>query len=409
MFEHPPSNTKALDADVWDESGRTLIPGLIDMHVHIGAPGGLYKDVAKYRDASLPDQRLAAYLYCGITAVRSVGDWLDQALNLRRRVQAGEVTGADFYTYGPLFTAPGGHPIELLDGIPREYRAIGEAQFVRLPNTPAQARTQVDQLKTKGVDGIKAVLEAGAPGWKQFNHVTPDIYTAIVQEAQKDRLPVATHTGDAADVSEAIAAGTNTIEHGSMRDTIPSNTFADMKAKHIAYDPTLSVYEAITCLARGDLSLLNRPLVQRVVPTDLLNDTRTQLAEQKRSAAQGTGFNESATKNLLAAYKAGVTLITGSDAGNPLVFHGPTVQHELELWVKAGVPASAALQAATYNAARYLHAEQHIGSIAAGHDATLVLIEGDPVQDISATERITDIFLKGEQIARYKLVHPDKE
>ena len=68
-----------------------------------------------------------------------------------------------------------------------------------------------------------------------------------------------------------------------------------------------------------------------------------------------------------------------------------------------------ALQAATYNAAKYLRADAHMGSISAGHDATLILLEGDPVQDIAATERVSDVFLKGEQIQRYKLVHQEKQ
>jgi imidazolonepropionase-like amidohydrolase/ABC-type multidrug transport system permease subunit len=410
VFDTPPKDTKSFDADVWDEAGRTLIPGLIDMHVHIGAPGGLYQDAAKYRRLDLTDQRLSAYLYCGITAVRSVGDWLDNALSLRHRVQSGEITGAEFFTYGPLFTAAGGHPTEMLDQLPAEYRATAQAQFVRLPNTPAQARQQVDDLKAKGVDGIKAVLEAGAPGWQRFNHLAPDIYSAVIQEAAKDGLPTATHTGDAEDVKEAIAAGTNTIEHGSKMDLIPAEDFAAMKAKGIAYDPTMSVQEALGALAAGNLDALNRPLVQRVVPSDLLADTRVLLSKHPASPSSfGKALLELSNKNLLAAYQAGAPLIAGSDAGNLLVFHGPTIQHELELWVKAGIPAAAALQAATYNAARYLHAEQRMGLIAPGHEATLVLLEGNPLEDISATERISDVFLKGEQIQRYKLVHQDKQ
>jgi imidazolonepropionase-like amidohydrolase/ABC-type multidrug transport system permease subunit len=406
VYEHTPQNPKSLDADVWDEAGRTLMPGMIDMHVHIGAPGGVYKDTSKYGAGDLPEARLAAYLYCGITAVRSVGDWLNQALPLRSRVRSGEITGADFYTYGPLFKAPEGHPTEMLAAIPKEYRTAAEAQFVRLPNTPVQGRQQVDDLKTRGVDGIKAVLEAGGRGWGTFNHLAPDIYAAVIAEAKKDGLPTATHTGNAADVAEAISANTNTIEHGSMTDTIPPTSFAAMKQRDIAYDPTLSVFAAIDDLTSDNLQSLDRPLLQRVAPADLLSDTRASFTNRKPGAS--SHLLERGSQNLLAAYKAGTSLITGSDAGNMLVIHGPTVQRELALWVKAGIPAKVALQAATYNAARYLRAEQHIGLIAPGHEATLVLLDGNPLDDIAATERVSDVFLKGEQIQRYRLVHQEK-
>ena len=108
VFDKTPSNPKSLDAEVIDAAGKTLVPGLIDMHVHIGAPGGVYQDVSKYMDPAVVKRRLAAYLYCGITAVRSTGDWLNQSLELRSLINSGAYLGAEFFAYGPLFTAPGG-------------------------------------------------------------------------------------------------------------------------------------------------------------------------------------------------------------------------------------------------------------------------------------------------------------
>ena len=104
--------------------------------------------------------------------------------------------------------------------------------------------------------------------------------------------------------------------------------------------------------------------------------------------------------NLLRAWKAGVLLVTGSDAGNMLVFHGPTVQHELQLWVNAGIPASVALQAATHNGARVLRKDTQFGLIREGYDATLLLVDGNPLQEIAATERISGVFIKGERVDR---------
>ena len=98
--------------------------------------------------------------------------------------------------------------------------------------------------------------------------------------------------------------------------------------------------------------------------------------------------------------RAGVTLVTGSDAGNPLVIHGPTVQQELALWVQAGIPPSVALTAATHNAARLLRVDNRIGSIEVGHEANLLLVDGDPLSDISATERISLVVYKGERVRR---------
>ena len=115
------------------------------------------------------------------------------------------------------------------------------------------------------------------------------------------------------------------------------------------------------------------------------------------------GFIQSediAFQNLAAAYRAGVTLAAGTDSGNPLVVHGPSVHRELQLWVEAGIPPAAALQGATYNAAKLLRADQRIGLIRKGYEANLLLVDGNPVQDISATERISTVFFKGERVNR---------
>ncbi|HTU43950.1 MAG TPA: amidohydrolase family protein [Bryobacteraceae bacterium] len=411
VFNTPPADTKALEADVLDESGKTLMPGLIDMHVHIGAFGGVYQDARKYADPNADKRKLAAYLYSGVTAVRSTGDWLNNSLELKRLINSGEYLGAEFFACGPLFTAPGGHPTELLKILPESMRKTGEEQFVRLPKDAAEARAQVDDLKKAGVDCIKAVLEAGNPVVGVFPRLNTGIYDAIIAEATKDNLPSATHTARPSDVKDAADAGTTSVEHGSVLDLIPASTFAEMKEKGIAYDPTLSVFEAILDLHTGNPEPLNRSLVQQTAPKDLLAGTRAML-EQRKPDTKVPVLQHWLTvgnENLLNAYKSGVMLITGTDAGNMLVIHGPTVQHEMELWVKAGIPAAVAIQAATYNAAKVLRADNRIGSIQTGRDATLILLDGDPLQEISNAERVSLVMFRGERISRSELFNQDNQ
>ena len=410
VLSQQPSDPKSFNATVIDVSGKTVMPGLIDMHVHLGAPGGVYSDASKYADPNLGRRRLAAYLYSGIVAVRSTGDWLDDSLKLRESMKTGEHLGAHLFTCGPLFTAPGGHPTEILKAMPKVMQASGEKQFLRLPKNSQEARQQVDELKTAGVDCIKSVLESGSPVLGNFNHLDAAIYTAIVDQAHKDNLVSATHTGDAADVLEAAQAGTNTVEHGSARDEIPATTLAQLKAKAIAYDPTVSVIEGIIDSRLGNTDLLQRPLLRQAVSADLLAATQKYTKQHGDPGRRASlmPMLEHANRNLLRAYKAGVMLISGSDAGNQLVIHGPTIQHELALWVKAGVPPAAALQSATYNSARALRVEKRLGLIAPGHEASLLIIDGDPVADINTLDHIAGVVFQGERINRSDLLNPDR-
>jgi imidazolonepropionase-like amidohydrolase len=193
-----------------------------------------------------------------------------------------------------------------------------------------------------------------------------------------------------------------------MLEAIPDAQFEQMAKQGTFYDPTLSVGEALREFAAGKTALLKRSLVQQVGPPELLEGTEAALASKdtesiRTALARYPVDMQVAIDNLKRAHQHGALLVTGSDAGNYLVIHGPTVQHELELWVQAGIPPAVALQAATFNAARLLRAESRIGSIQAGYDADLLVVDGNPLEDISATERISLVVFKGERIDRNEL------
>jgi len=407
VFEGEGPDAKTLNAESVEAAGKTILPGLIDVHVHLEAPGGFYPDMSKYDPEKVMLRNLAAYLYSGVTTVRSVGDGLDAILKVRAEVNSGEDLGSALATCGPMFTAAGGHGTEYFKDVPASMRANVEKQFVRIPTSAAEARQQVDELKTQNVDCIKAILEAGAGG-QVFNRLDSALFEAVAQQAHSDSLPLSVHTGDVRDVTDAIHAQANSIEHGSFREKIPDALFDQMAQQGIAYDPTLSAGEALLDFAAGKTDLLKRSLVQQVGPPELLRGTEDAMASPdtealRKSLAQYPIDMSIAVDNLKRAHDHGVMLVTGSDAGNNLVIHGPTVQHELQLWVRAGIPANVALQAATLNAARFLRSENRVGSIRPGNDADLLVVDGNPLDDITATERISLVVFKGERIERSEL------
>jgi len=391
-------DAKSLKAEAIEAAGKTLLPGLIDVHVHLGATGGAFpRDYNA--DKAIP-RELAAYLYSGVAAVKSVGDMLDMSLRVRALIASGERSGAELFICGPMFTAPGGHGTEYAKYVPQAFRDKFLAQIVRLPQSPDQAGQMVDALKKDGVDGIKAILETGFAG-QLFNRMDTGIFDAVAAEAHADGLPIAVHTGDVRDVTDALDAKVDSIEHGSFRERIPDELFARMKAQGTAYDPTLAVSEAFTAWAAGSTETLERPLVMQVGPASLLEETRRMIQAQPKSGS--VHVSAIGSENLLRAWKAGVLLVTGTDSGNPGLIHGAALHRELQLWVEAGIPPAVALQAATYNAAQLLRATDRIGLIEKGRDATLLLVNGDPLKDIPQTESIQQVIFKGERVDRSDL------
>ena len=408
IFDGAAPDAKSLNAEAIEAAGKTILPGLIDMHVHLGATGGFYGDWSKFDPKKSAEREMEAYLYCGVTAIRSAGDAVDEMLKLRTRFGNGEKLGTELFLCGPLFTTEGGHGTEYGKFLPEAFRGAFTEQFVRIPHSIDEAHRQVDELAAKGVNAVKGILDEGVPG-HTFNRMDVNLLRAVAEEAHARHLPVAIHTASAQDVADAVSLGANSIEHGSFLEEIPDETLVAMKEKGVALDPTMCVAEGLKDFGAGKTDLLKRSLVQQVTPKDLLESTeRAAGANDYADLRKGLSYYpislEQGGRNLVRAWQAGVMLVTGSDAGNFLVLHGPTIQHEIELWVAAGIPPDVALQAATANAAKLLGAQERIGTVEEGKEASLLVVDGNPLQDVRALSAISVVFMKGERVARTELL-----
>jgi imidazolonepropionase-like amidohydrolase/ABC-type multidrug transport system permease subunit len=390
--------------EIVEGAGKTLLPGLIDVHVHLSSPGGFPASNATYDVRKSMLHSADALLYSGVTAARSAGDSLDESRALRDQIGAGSKLGAQLFICGPMFTAEGRHGTEFIQNLPNSIRDMVRAQIVRTPKTPEEARRQVRELKAAGVDGIKAILEAGWGEGMLYDRLDLLLVRSVAEEARAQKLPLATHTGDARDVTDAVEVGSTSIEHGSFRDELPDKLLERMARQGVYLDPTLDVAEAYANYFAGRAEILNHSLVQQTVDPSVLEGTFDFLKSGKSAdpakAALFQAALERARSNLLRAWKAGVPLVMGSDSGNPMVFPGVSMHRELQLWVQAGIPAKDALMAATSTAARLLSSEKRFGSIRPGLDANLLLVDGNPLEDIAATERISMVVFKGERLRR---------
>jgi imidazolonepropionase-like amidohydrolase len=229
---------------------------------------------------------------------------------------------------------------------------------------------------------------------------------SVSESAHALHLPLAVHTGDAGDVTDAVEIGAASVEHGSWRDEIPKGVLAKMARDGVYLDPTLGMIEAYARYYSGNTEALDGTLAAQTVPAGILKGTRD-FVGSGGSADDGNAqmfarAYAQAKENLLRAWKAKVPLAMGTGAGNPMVFHGASLHRELKLWVESGIPAADALEAATLQAARLLGA-RNIGAIRQGWDADLLLVDGNPLEDISTTERISLVAFKGERVHRAEL------
>ena len=229
----------------------------------------------------------------------------------------------------------------MLKYFPQSQRRMAEEQFVRLPKSAAEG-TQAGGRSQKGRSG----RHQSRAGIRQLRvgRVQPAGYWHLSMRSSrkppKMDLPSATHTGSAADVKDAVDAGTNSIEHGSMVDLIPSEPVPGDEAEGNRLRSDAQRFRSACGFANRQLRAAESfaGAAGRSGRSSDLHTRRVREGEARKTGEDYKPMLDRENQNLINAYKAGVLLITGSDAGNMLVIHGPTVQHELELWVKAGIP-----------------------------------------------------------------------
>lgn len=350
---------------VVDGVGKTLLPGLIDAHVH--AWGDAQRDAARF----------------GVTTAFDMHGMAERLPQLREQRESLADTGqADLWAAGYAITAPGGHGTQY--GFP-------------VPAVDADTDVQafVDERLDEGVDFIKLIVEdlSAYPGAPSLPTLAPEQVTAVIAAARAaDRLAVV-HASTLRDARHAIDSGADGLVH-IFADRPVDQGFIDSALANDAFVvPTLSV---LASFAGSDESATLAADPQ--LASALTGQQRATLGAEIPGVQRNERI-EQAIASVRALHEAGVPILAGSDAPNPGTAHGVSMHGELELLVRAGLSPAQALAAATALPARRFGIADR-GRIAPGMRADLLLVEGDPLADITATRSIAGIWKNGYRIRR---------
>lgn len=386
-------------ARVEDLRGRYLIPGLFDSHVHWGGSGGIgAAPIEMTTDRMAHD--LTAALAAGVTSVVSLTDDLKEMRALSNEVASGKLKSPRTLYSGPSLTAKGGHPTEMFAFLP------GLADLLtRQVETPEAARAAIAELDRERVDIVKLVLEPGFEG-SALPRMREDVFRAAMAEAKARKMRTTVHVGTDADARLAIDAGANGLEHTARG--LSDETIALMAARKVTFTPTLVVLDWAwkRSVVNGGDQMARRLAVPQIMQSllDPKSPIAPMLGDSEMSKMRAGAFAGS-MQQAARAIRAGVPVIAGSDAGNPITFHGVSLIRELELLAQAGMPLTDVLKAATSRAADRM-GQSSLGRIAAGAIADVVVLDADPTEAVDAYRKISSVYLGGRKLDQATLSAP---
>src|SRR6516164_79353 len=376
-------------AEVIDYSGKTIIPGLISGHSHVGIFIGLKSAPENYnRDAILRQlKQLEAY---GVTTVMALGLNGPLFYDLRPELHAGRLLGADLFGADQGIGAVGGAP-------PATVVPVGENQVSR-PDTTERTRESIRQMAARKTDMVKVWLDSAGGLMPKLK---PEVYSAVIDEAHKNDLRVAAHIYDLDDAKAIVRAGGDIIAHG-VRDKPVDSEFIDMmKARSVWYISTI-VLDYTNFVFAEQPSWTREPFFQRALHPAVRAQLDDADYRERTLALPATAKNRAAVatnkQNLKAIHDAGVQIGFGSDSGVGLRIPGVAEHLELALMVEAGLTPMQAITNATSNAAALLKLDDR-GVLASGKLADLVVLESDPTADISNSRKIHAVWHRGKKTA----------
>jgi imidazolonepropionase-like amidohydrolase len=350
-------------------TGKTVIPGLLNAHGHVGNTVGLQQ--GRY-SADNVIRDLKTYAAYGVTTVFSLGDDQEAGFKIRDAQNTPSLDHARLFVSGPVLA----------------------------PKSPEEARKLVSDVAAMKADIIKIRVDDNLGTTAKM---PPEVYQAVIDEGHKKGLRTAVHLFYLEDAKGVLDAGADFIAHSIRDKDVDDAVIAMLKRRDVCVCPTLMrevstfVYES-TPPWFADPLFLKRADAQTI--EQLKDPARQEQMRNSRSAQRYKVALDQASRNVKKLADAGVTIAMGTDTGPPARFQGYFELMELELMAKAGLTPKQVLAAATRDAARCQKVDRDLGTLEPNKWADFVVLDADPLADISNTRKISDVYVAGNRVAR---------
>jgi imidazolonepropionase-like amidohydrolase len=387
----PASAAKPPGDQVIDCTGETVIPGLISAHSHLGVLDNNAENTATAYNLPNVTAALNQFERYGVTTIVSLGMNRDLVYSLRDQQRAGTLGGATILTAGRGIGVRNGAP--LLPAAPDQ---------LDRPATAEEARSEVDSFAAHHADIVKIWVD---PLHGKVPEMDSAIYTAVIDQAHKDHLPVAAHMYALDDARRLVDDGTDVLAH-SVRDRAVDEAFVQSVLQHHTwYIPTLALDEAFYIYAT-DPGIMKTEFFRQAAGPQLLAKLQSPDYVAKTLSSADTKQHQQdetiARQNLKTLYDAGVHIASGTDSGaSPGRIPGFSEHRELEDLVAAGLTPLEAITDATGSTGQLIHMLEpglNVGLVAPGYAADLVVLAADPLADIRNTRQIEAIYHHGNLV-----------
>jgi imidazolonepropionase-like amidohydrolase len=377
-----------------DLTGKTVMPALNNVHIHIGYEGFTSWSVENHTAENVLDH-LEREAFYGVGTAMTMGDQpTDFAIKFQQDQMAGKFPPAARFFFAAGMAPPGGGPDQLLITGTTPLHAVYEV------STAEEARAAVRKIATRKINEVKFWVDNRDNTRGSMKKMPPEVYTALIEEAHKHGMLVHAHATNMPDQEGVVKAGVDVLVHTVMNEKLDDEFIAILKEKKPYWAPVMGLGD------RAELCEENNSFVEQAVPDSVIADVRmgkTWLKSNPCSTPNNPQREENLKYNFMQYISAGARIVLSTDAGvSQKYVYGSAEHHEMGMYAKLGLTPAQIIMVSTSRPTEVLQIKD-TGTLAKGKRADFLVLNANPLENIRNTREIDSVYLSGAKLDREAL------